>query len=78
MEGDISAFKTGETFLIPERPAFSVGTPDIQGQLCYTPVTFHTAGGDLEGTFILVLRERTWKVSLTQTMTAWLDARREL
>lgn len=78
MEGDISAFKTGDTFLMAERPSFSLGTPDFRGELCYLPVTLHAAEGDQQGTFILVTRERTWKVSLTQTMTAWLEARRKL
>ena len=32
-----------------------------------------TGEGDREGVFVLMRSSRTWKISLTGTMTAWLD-----
>ncbi len=78
LEGDVSAFKTGDTFLLAERPPFSVGAPEIRDEECSVPVTLHAADGDRQAAFFLLRRERTWKVSLTRTMTAWIDGRRKL
>jgi hypothetical protein len=73
IEGDLATFKSGNTFLLPERPGFSLGAPDVQEETAYVPVTFHTGEGDLEGVFVLTRSNRAWKISLTGTMTAWLN-----
>lgn len=73
IEGDLAAFKSGDTFLLPGRPEFSLQAPDVRDETAYVLVTFHTGEGDREGVFVLMRSSRTWKVSLTGTMTAWLD-----
>ncbi len=71
VEGDISAFRDGDTFIHPTRPSFTVGQADIRGEVAYVSFTLELEGGSREGTAVLRRQGRIWKVSLTGTMTAW-------
>ncbi len=75
VEEDLSAFRGGDTFLHASRPDFSLGEPQERGEQALVPFTLHLEGGDREGTVVLARRGRTWRVSLTATMTAWTAQR---
>ena len=74
LEGDLSAFRDGDTFIHPSRPGFSVGQPEANADVVYVPFTLDLEEGSREGTAVLRRQGRTWKVSLTATMTAWIAA----
>jgi hypothetical protein len=75
VEGDLSAFRDGDTFLQASRPDFSVGAPEVSGDNAYVPLTLHLEEGDRDCVAVLRRQGRTWKVSLTATMTAWTASR---
>jgi hypothetical protein len=75
VEGDLSAFRDGDTFLQASRPDLSVGAPEVSGDNAYVPLTLHLEEGDRDCVAVLRRQGRTWKVSLTATMTAWTASR---
>ncbi len=74
LEKDISPFMGGESFLFESRPSYDItsSSTDEDRGLAQVNVIFHLDEGEKEALFICHRRGGTWKISLLETMTAWV------